>query len=150
MLKRLIKVRLIDLLQRMSKSTANPAQAEKKTRTRNPIKIYYEESSDSDAPKKKISKLKKVPKEEPKQEPQVLKDAKVGIDKETQTTEKTKKSRKKPSAKSSDVGENKYDPPHWKELIENMREHRKTHPAPVDTMGCSSCHDESAPEKVIP
>lgn len=25
---------------------------------------------------------------------------------------------------------------------------RKTHPAPVDTMGANSCHDESADKKV--
>lgn len=43
----------------------------------------------------------------------------------------------------------KWEPKNWQQMIENIREMRKTRSAPVDTMGCHKCSDETAPEKVI-
>lgn len=42
-----------------------------------------------------------------------------------------------------------FEPPaYWVELIENMKTMRLANPAPVDSMGCDSCHDKDAPENV--
>lgn len=39
-------------------------------------------------------------------------------------------------------------PLHWNVVLDNLREMRKTFDAPVDSMGCHKCCDESAPPKV--
>lgn len=51
--------------------------------------------------------------------------------------------------KDESEAEEKWQPKNWKQLIENIREMRKTRSAPVDTMGCHKCCDETASEKVI-
>lgn len=41
----------------------------------------------------------------------------------------------------------KWEPPHWREVLENIREMRKKGDAPVDTMGCDQSSDIAlAPE----
>lgn len=39
-------------------------------------------------------------------------------------------------------------PLNWEVVLNNLREMRKNFDAPVDSMGCSKCHDEEAPPKV--
>lgn len=39
----------------------------------------------------------------------------------------------------------KWEPKNWHEVLNNIREMRKQRDAPVDTMGCDKCADESAP-----
>lgn len=38
----------------------------------------------------------------------------------------------------------KWEPKHWKEVLEKIRAMRAAKPAPVDTMGCHMCSDETA------
>lgn len=38
----------------------------------------------------------------------------------------------------------KWEPKHWKEVLEKIRTMRAAKPAPVDTMGCHMCSDEKA------
>lgn len=52
-------------------------------------------------------------------------------------------------AKDEPLAEAKWEPKNWQQMIENIREMRKTRSAPVDTMGCHKCSDETASEKVI-
>ncbi|XP_068631721.1 endonuclease III-like protein 1 isoform X1 [Battus philenor] len=42
-----------------------------------------------------------------------------------------------------------WEPPHWKEFLENLRAMRSNNDAPVDSMGCHMTMDENAPPKVI-
>lgn len=42
----------------------------------------------------------------------------------------------------------KWEPPHWEEVLKNLREMRKDQEAPVDSMGCHKCMDEEAPAVV--
>jgi hypothetical protein len=42
----------------------------------------------------------------------------------------------------------KWEPKNWHEVVNNIREMRKQRDAPVDTMGCDKCTDESAPPEV--
>lgn len=39
-------------------------------------------------------------------------------------------------------------PFHWEDVLKNLREMRKNFDAPVDTMGCDKCHDNSANPEV--
>ncbi|XP_044760524.1 endonuclease III-like protein 1 [Coccinella septempunctata] len=39
-------------------------------------------------------------------------------------------------------------PLHWEDVLKNLREMRKKFDAPVDTMGCDKCHDDSANPEV--
>ncbi|KAK9885180.1 hypothetical protein WA026_010688 [Henosepilachna vigintioctopunctata] len=39
-------------------------------------------------------------------------------------------------------------PANWEDVLNNLREMRKNFDAPVDTMGCDKCHDESANPEV--
>lgn len=39
-------------------------------------------------------------------------------------------------------------PPNWEEVVNNLREMRKRFDAPVDSMGCDRCPDETADPKV--
>jgi len=42
-----------------------------------------------------------------------------------------------------------FSPPEtWEETLNKIRAMRKMNKAPVDTMGCDKCHDESADDKV--
>lgn len=41
----------------------------------------------------------------------------------------------------------KFEPPHWRQTLENIRSMRKKHPAPVDSMGCDKCSEENYDEK---
>ena len=43
----------------------------------------------------------------------------------------------------------KWEPKNWYEVVENIREMRKDRDAPVDTMGCDKCMDETASPEVI-
>lgn len=38
----------------------------------------------------------------------------------------------------------KFTPNNWEVVLQNIREMRKQHPAPVDTMGCEKCADSQA------
>lgn len=40
-------------------------------------------------------------------------------------------------------------PENWKEMLENIRKMRRTIEAPVDTMGCDKCPDQSVPQKLV-
>jgi len=42
----------------------------------------------------------------------------------------------------------KWEPKNWREVLNNVREMRKERDAPVDTMGCDKCADESARPEV--
>ncbi|KAK7868468.1 hypothetical protein R5R35_011214 [Gryllus longicercus] len=42
----------------------------------------------------------------------------------------------------------KWEPKHWREVVDNIREMRKKKDAPVDEMGCDQCHDKDAPPEV--
>lgn len=42
----------------------------------------------------------------------------------------------------------KWEPKNWREVLNNIREMRKQRDAPVDTMGCDKCADESARPEV--
>jgi hypothetical protein len=42
----------------------------------------------------------------------------------------------------------KWEPKNWSEVLNNMREMRKQRDAPVDSMGCDKCADESAAPEV--
>jgi endonuclease-3 len=42
----------------------------------------------------------------------------------------------------------KWEPKNWREVLNNLREMRKQRDAPVDTMGCDKCADESARPEV--
>ncbi|GLG94280.1 Endonuclease III homolog, partial [Gryllus bimaculatus] len=42
----------------------------------------------------------------------------------------------------------KWEPKHWREVVDNIREMRKKKDAPVDDMGCDQCHDKDAPPEV--
>lgn len=53
------------------------------------------------------------------------------------------------AVKDEPLTEAKWEPKNWQQMIENIREMRKTRSAPVDTMGCHKCCDETASEKVI-
>lgn len=39
-------------------------------------------------------------------------------------------------------------PPNWKEVLANVREMRKNFDAPVDTMGCDKCQEDTASPEV--
>lgn len=41
----------------------------------------------------------------------------------------------------------KFEPPLWRQTLENIRSMRKKHPAPVDTMGCDKCSEDNYDEK---
>jgi len=41
-----------------------------------------------------------------------------------------------------------WEPKNWREVLNNIREMRKQRDAPVDTMGCDKCADESARPEV--
>lgn len=43
---------------------------------------------------------------------------------------------------------NAWAPKNWEKMMQNMREMRKNGSAPVDTMGCHKCSDETADGKV--
>lgn len=43
----------------------------------------------------------------------------------------------------------KWEPEKWKETLENLRQMRSKHDAPVDDMGCDKCMDETAPAAVM-
>lgn len=47
-------------------------------------------------------------------------------------------------AGSTDPKQAKWEPKHWKEVLESLRMMRKAKPAPVDTMGCHMCSDDEA------
>lgn len=40
-------------------------------------------------------------------------------------------------------------PENWKEVLENVRKMRQAVEAPVDTMGCDKCPDQSVPQKLV-
>ncbi|XP_064488627.1 endonuclease III-like protein 1 isoform X2 [Ornithodoros turicata] len=42
-----------------------------------------------------------------------------------------------------------WKPDYWEEALDNIRKMRQDKDAPVDTMGCEKCHDETAPDKVM-
>lgn len=42
----------------------------------------------------------------------------------------------------------KWEPANWKRTLDNIRQMRQSQSAPVDTMGCHKCSDETADEKV--
>ncbi|KAG4065011.1 hypothetical protein HA402_004134 [Bradysia odoriphaga] len=51
---------------------------------------------------------------------------------------------------SESDGENKkpkWEPKNWRQTLENIKKMRKGQNAPVDTMGCHKCHDDTADEK---
>jgi hypothetical protein len=54
------------------------------------------------------------------------------------------------SSEARDTGnkKSKWEPKNWHEVVNNIREMRKQRDAPVDTMGCDKCADESAPPEV--
>ena len=49
-----------------------------------------------------------------------------------------------PAGESTDTKQVKWEPKHWKEVLENLRSMRSSRSAPVDTMGCHMCSDEKA------
>lgn len=52
-------------------------------------------------------------------------------------------------ARDSENKKSKWHPKNWHEVVNNIREMRKQRDAPVDTMGCDKCADESAsPEEI--
>jgi endonuclease-3 len=51
-------------------------------------------------------------------------------------------------ARESENSKSKWEPKNWREVVSNIREMRKQRNAPVDTMGCDKCSDESAPPEV--
>jgi endonuclease-3 len=67
---------------------------------------------------------------------------------------KTKSERKEDTVhgeSSTEETENKklkWEPKNWREVLNNIREMRKQRDAPVDTMGCDKCADESARPEV--
>lgn len=64
-------------------------------------------------------------------------------------------SEQKEGSKDSDAGateseckKSRWEPNNWREVVTNIREMRRQRDAPVDTMGCDKCADESAPPEV--
>lgn len=51
--------------------------------------------------------------------------------------------------KESDEVIAKWEPLKWRETLDNLRQMRKETEAPVDTMGCHKCSDETSDEKVV-
>lgn len=51
-------------------------------------------------------------------------------------------------ARDTENKKSKWEPKNWHEVVNNIREMRKQRDAPVDTMGCDKCADESAPPEV--
>lgn len=51
-------------------------------------------------------------------------------------------------ARDAENKKSKWEPKNWHEVVNNIREMRKQRDAPVDTMGCDKCADESAPPEV--
>jgi endonuclease-3 len=51
-------------------------------------------------------------------------------------------------AREIENSKSKWEPKNWREVVSNIREMRKQRDAPVDTMGCDKCADESAPPEV--
>ncbi|XP_065210493.1 endonuclease III-like protein 1 [Planococcus citri] len=45
------------------------------------------------------------------------------------------------------TAEEKWTPPNWKEVLQNIRKMRGSFDAPVDTMGCEQCINEQSSEK---
>ena len=65
----------------------------------------------------------------------------------------TRKTVSKKKASSKEVGKvspsgDDWEPPQWREMLENIREIRKHKDAPVDSMGAEKIADEDAPPKV--
>jgi endonuclease-3 len=50
--------------------------------------------------------------------------------------------------RDSENKKSKWEPKNWHEVVNNIREMRKQRDAPVDSMGCDKCADESAPPEV--
>lgn len=48
-----------------------------------------------------------------------------------------------------EISNNRWEPKNWELMLENIRKMRSNDNAPVDTMGCHKCADESADEKVL-
>lgn len=42
----------------------------------------------------------------------------------------------------------KWEPEHWKQILENIKKMREKRSAPVDSLGASKCYDQTADEKV--
>lgn len=102
-------------------------------KTRNKIKIEYEKPST--VPPKKKSLTDKIPAETKKEiSPK-------------NSTKRSSTSQEEHSDKA-DIKNSKWEPANWQEIIANLKIMRKSIPAPVDTMGCHKCSDESADEKV--
>lgn len=101
-------------------------------KTRNKIKIEYEKPST--VPPKKKSLTDKIPAETKKEiSPK-------------NSTKRSSTSQEEHSDKA-DIKNSKWEPANWQEIIANLKIMRKSIPAPVDTMGCHKCSDESADEK---
>lgn len=113
-------------------------------------------------PKQKV----KVDAASVKKETVVTADTEIKQEKIKSVATKSPKSKTKPKAKSEvaeiktetvdtapvakePAAKVKWQPKNWQQMIENIREMRKNRPAPVDTMGCHKCSDETAPENVI-
>ncbi|XP_063709498.1 endonuclease III-like protein 1 isoform X2 [Culicoides brevitarsis] len=70
--------------------------------------------------------------------------------------EKTKKSKKRVSSEAESSNSNtntspkksKWEPKNFQETLQNIRDMRKEHPAPVDTMGCDVFHDSETEPRI--
>lgn len=120
------------------------------TQKRKPIAIKYEE------PKSEIT-TDEIENSKTKRN---LKKKQLTTEKknEVNTTTANKETVLKKSCTGKEIGEHtnlefdngkksKWEPPHWREVLENIREMRKKGDAPVDTMGCDQSSDIAlAPE----
>lgn len=72
----------------------------------------------------------------------------VEYDKDVAKDNKIKKGKEGETVNANTATSSSRMPPHWKEVLQNLREMRKEHDAPVDTMGCDQCPDEKASPEV--
>lgn len=59
---------------------------------------------------------------------------------------------KVPTTEANDTDQkkkDKWEPQNWLQVLENIREMRKSRDAPVDSMGCDKCMDEEAAPEVV-
>lgn len=134
------------------------------------VKIEYDNNSETSSSKIKEepsnefieetitkSSQKKLKKVEVDNKEEIKLLSSTEIKKETETEDTNENIKAEPHEEKIDVKNIKIKkklklgekPCNWQKILENLREMRKNSDAPVDSMGCHKCMDESAEPKVL-
>lgn len=129
-------------------------------RTRNRIKIEYEDNKNDLKPKVSVCSGSSVKNDkykikleyiEPQTETEIKGTnsaiPKVAIKSEDKEVQNIRNSHSEPDC--SPIKKLIWVPVNWEETLENIRKMRREQSAPVDTMGCHKCSDDGADEKVL-